>query len=58
MRENCEKLMQADENLDIIPGGGREICKRKGEAYKLLWKKRSGLVEKVPTPEHGNQREM
>jgi 1-acyl-sn-glycerol-3-phosphate acyltransferase len=28
----------------VYPGGGREVCKRKGEAYTLLWKKRAGFV--------------
>jgi hypothetical protein len=22
----------------LFPGGAREVCKRKGEEYKLLWK--------------------
>ena len=43
-RENCKKLMEAGENIVIIPGGGREVCKRKGEAYKLIWKQRLGFV--------------
>jgi 1-acyl-sn-glycerol-3-phosphate acyltransferase len=43
-RENCKKLMKAGENIVIMPGGGQEVCKRKGETYKLIWKKRFGFV--------------
>jgi 1-acyl-sn-glycerol-3-phosphate acyltransferase len=43
-RENCRQLMQAGENIGVYPGGGREIAKRRGEAYKLFWYQRTGFV--------------
>ncbi len=43
-RENCATLMEAGECVVVYPGGGREVCKRKGEAYKLIWKDRTGFV--------------
>lgn len=43
-RDNCRKLMEAGENLFVYPGGGREISKRRGEAYKLFWYQRTGFV--------------
>jgi len=42
--ENCKELMKAGESLLVFPGGGREVCKRKGEAYKLIWKNRTGFA--------------
>jgi 1-acyl-sn-glycerol-3-phosphate acyltransferase len=42
--DNCEKLMQSGDNIIVFPGGGREVCKRKGESYQLIWKKRTGFV--------------
>lgn len=42
-RENCAALMQAAENILVFPGGGRETCKRKGEAYKLVWRDHVGF---------------
>jgi len=42
-RENCTALMQAGENILVFPGGGRETCKRKGEAYKLQWRDHLGF---------------
>jgi 1-acyl-sn-glycerol-3-phosphate acyltransferase len=43
-RENCLKLRAAGENIGVYPGGGREVAKRRGEAYKLFWYKRTGFV--------------
>jgi hypothetical protein len=28
----------------VYPGGGREVAKRKGEKYQLLWKERVGFA--------------
>ncbi|MGE5441823.1 MAG: hypothetical protein ACM3Q0_02020, partial [Bacteroidota bacterium] len=28
----------------VFPGGGREVARRKGEQYKLIWKARTGFV--------------
>lgn len=43
-RENCTEMMQHGEHVMVYPGGGRETCKRKGEKYKLTWKKRTGFA--------------
>ncbi len=43
-RENCAALMEARENILVFPGGARETWKRKGEAYKLLWKDHIGFA--------------
>jgi len=43
-RENVKKLMKAGENILLFPGGGREVFKLKGEAYKLIWKNRLGFA--------------
>ncbi len=43
-RENCALMMEHGEHIMVYPGGGRETCKRKGEKYKLTWKKRTGFA--------------
>ena len=43
-RENCAAIMERKENLMVFPGGTREICKKKGEAYELKWQDRTGFV--------------
>jgi 1-acyl-sn-glycerol-3-phosphate acyltransferase len=43
-RENCAALMRAGHNVLVFPGGAREVFKRKGESYRLLWKERYGFV--------------
>jgi 1-acyl-sn-glycerol-3-phosphate acyltransferase len=43
-RENCARLMEARAHVLVFPGGGREVAKRKGEAYKLIWKERTGFA--------------
>ena len=50
-RENCRKLMGAGHPVLVFPGGGREVAKRKGEAYELAWKQRVGFVRMAV--EHG-----
>ncbi len=49
--ENCSALMQAGNHVLVFPGGGREVMRRKGEAYKLLWKQRTGFARMAI--EHG-----
>jgi len=44
-RENCTTLMRAGQHLMVFPGGGREVFKRKNEAYRLIWKERIGFVQ-------------
>ncbi len=43
-RENCSLAMEQGENILVFPGGGREVMKRKGEKYELVWKERLGFV--------------
>jgi 1-acyl-sn-glycerol-3-phosphate acyltransferase len=43
-RENCARLLRANEPVLVFPGGGREVFKRKGEKYKLIWKERIGFA--------------
>jgi 1-acyl-sn-glycerol-3-phosphate acyltransferase len=43
-REHCARLMRAGACVLVFPGGGREVMKRKGERYRLLWKDRLGFV--------------
>jgi len=43
-RENCSLLMEQKQHILVFPGGSREICKRKGEEYKLVWKDRTGFA--------------
>jgi 1-acyl-sn-glycerol-3-phosphate acyltransferase len=43
-RENCHALMRAGESILVFPGGGREVFKRKGEQYQLIWKNRTGFA--------------
>jgi 1-acyl-sn-glycerol-3-phosphate acyltransferase len=41
---NCRALLAAGECVLVFPGGGREVAKRKGEKYQLIWKERLGFV--------------
>ncbi|MBL4587430.1 MAG: acyltransferase family protein [Flavobacteriales bacterium] len=50
-RENCATMMKAGEHIMVYPGGARETSKRKGEKYKLTWKKRTGFARMAI--EHG-----
>jgi 1-acyl-sn-glycerol-3-phosphate acyltransferase len=43
-RDNCRALMRAGESILVFPGGGREVFKRKGEKYQLIWKNRLGFA--------------
>ena len=36
--------MRAHESILVFPGGGREVAKRKGEKYALIWKNRVGFA--------------
>ncbi|AXQ27728.1 acyltransferase family protein [Solimonas sp. K1W22B-7] len=42
--ENCAALMRSGQHVLVFPGGGREVMRRKGEAYRLIWKQRSGFA--------------
>jgi 1-acyl-sn-glycerol-3-phosphate acyltransferase len=43
-RENCAALLAAGEPVLVFPGGAREVYKRRGEEYQLLWGKRTGFA--------------
>ena len=43
-RESCAALMDAGEHVLVFPGGRREVCKQKGEAYQLIWRNRTGFA--------------
>ena len=32
------RALSKGKNVLLFPGGGREVVKRRGEMYKLLWK--------------------
>jgi 1-acyl-sn-glycerol-3-phosphate acyltransferase len=40
----AEALMRRGETLLVFPGGGREVAKRKGEKYQLIWENRMGFA--------------
>lgn len=44
-RDICSALMEDRQSILVFPGGAREVFKRKGEAYKLVWKERLGFIE-------------
>ncbi len=48
-RENCALLMRHGHHLMVFPGGAREVFKRKGEAYRLIWKERIGFARLAAT---------
>jgi 1-acyl-sn-glycerol-3-phosphate acyltransferase len=43
-RENARALLRDGEPVLVLPGGGREVAKRKGERYHLIWKQRLGFA--------------
>ncbi len=42
--EACAELMREGECILVFPGGAREVSKRKGEKYKLVWGERLGFA--------------
>jgi 1-acyl-sn-glycerol-3-phosphate acyltransferase len=42
--ESCSELMRDGKSIVVFPGGGREVFRRKGEKYQLLWKERVGFA--------------
>lgn len=50
-RSTTSELMRRDEVILVYPGGGREVAKRRGEKYTLLWKNRLGFARLAV--EHG-----
>ena len=49
--QQCAELMARGEHILVFPGGGREVMRRKGEAYRLIWKQRTGFARMAI--EHG-----
>ena len=43
-RENCARLFAEGQAVMVFPGGGREVNRRRGEAYRLIWKQRVGFA--------------
>jgi len=43
-RANIRELMRRDDLIMVFPGGAREVAKRKGERYQLIWKNRLGFA--------------
>lgn len=43
-RENCAALLAAGEAVLVFPGGAREVYKRRGQRYELLWGERTGFA--------------
>ncbi|MCB9256745.1 MAG: acyltransferase family protein [Chitinophagales bacterium] len=44
-REHVLDLMHNKQHILVFPGGANEVCKVKGEEYKLVWKERYGFVK-------------
>ena len=38
-------VMQQGYSILVFPGGGREVLKRQGEQYQLIWKQRYGFLK-------------
>ena len=43
-RRNCAELLERGEPVLVFPGGAREVHKRRGEQYQLIWQKRLGFA--------------
>jgi 1-acyl-sn-glycerol-3-phosphate acyltransferase len=43
-RPNTRELMRRGDLIMVFPGGAREVAKRKGERYQLIWKNRLGFA--------------
>jgi 1-acyl-sn-glycerol-3-phosphate acyltransferase len=44
-RANTAELMRRGEHVLVFPGGNREVNKRKGEKYQLIWEQRTGFAK-------------
>lgn len=45
LQEYAQEVMDQGYSLLVFPGGGREVVKRKGEEYQLIWKERYGFLK-------------
>ncbi|MEL6181440.1 MAG: lysophospholipid acyltransferase family protein, partial [Myxococcota bacterium] len=43
-RANCAHLMRQGAAILVFPGGDREVSKRRGEKYQLIWNNRTGFA--------------
>jgi 1-acyl-sn-glycerol-3-phosphate acyltransferase len=43
-RENCRQAMEEGKSILVFPGGAREVTKRRGEKYQLIWGDRMGFA--------------
>ncbi len=43
-RENARELLRSDQAVLVFPGGGREVARRRGEHYPLVWRERIGFA--------------
>ncbi len=43
-RDNARRLMRAAEAVLVFPGGGREVARRRGDYYPLVWRERIGFA--------------
>ena len=43
-RDNVRALMRARQTILVFPGGSREVFKRRGQSYQLLWRDRMGFA--------------
>jgi 1-acyl-sn-glycerol-3-phosphate acyltransferase len=42
--EMCRQLMRRGEHVLVFPGGEREVFRRRGDGYRLFWRRRTGFV--------------
>ena len=43
-RDNVRALMREGQTIVVFPGGSREVNKRRGQQYQLLWRERIGFA--------------
>jgi len=43
-RDNVRTLMRDQQTVLVYPGGSREVYKRRGQSYQLLWRDRMGFA--------------
>ena len=43
-RDNVRALMRGRQTILVFPGGAREVNKRRGQQYQLLWRERIGFA--------------
>ena len=43
-RDNVRALMRDRQTILVFPGGSREVNKRRGQEYQLLWRERIGFA--------------